>query len=362
MLEHYKGELGEFWYDEDEYELVKTDICECLHYKGTNPINLKLPEGCINTYGMFKDCVFEEGSSFKEFNTSNVKYMGYMFEGCVFPKGFSLGDGFDTSNVTEMQWMFGKCEFPEEFSLGNSFDTSKVTDFSCMFCYTKFSEGFDFGSKFSTESAIYMINMFATCKFSKDFQMGIKFDFRSLKEAHKMFKDAKMYAGFVLGDEFLYLDTFFDDYKLEEIFYPFTIIWEGKVKICYAKSVKSALNMLKSYAQEKEERGERDGKALCVKDLIELMKDNKDLKIEELAPMLKSYGYIEDLVNFSVKEVKNRIKKSCLATIPTMYKMVDSYSNISVGELKERLIQKGYQEEIVTWCIVEYLRDQYLSI
>lgn len=43
-----------------------------------------------------------------------------MFESCVFPEGFSLGDKFDTSNVTDMAGMFAKAKLPEDFFLGEN--------------------------------------------------------------------------------------------------------------------------------------------------------------------------------------------------------------------------------------------------
>ena len=104
-LIHYQGELGDFWYDPNEFEIEHTKN-DTLHYKG-NDLSVSLSEGYIDTRGVF--------------------------EGCELPEGFTLGDKFSTSNVTNMRAMFYKCNLPEDFSLGHKFDTSKVTDMYRMF-------------------------------------------------------------------------------------------------------------------------------------------------------------------------------------------------------------------------------------
>ena len=34
MLQHYKGQLGEFDYNTDDYDLINDFEDDCLHYKG----------------------------------------------------------------------------------------------------------------------------------------------------------------------------------------------------------------------------------------------------------------------------------------------------------------------------------------
>ena len=100
-LIHYQGELGDFWYDPNEFEIEHTKN-DTLHYKG-NDLSVSLPEGYINTRGVF--------------------------EGCELPEGFTLGDKFDTSKVTSMEGVFSNCKLPEGFSLGEQFDISKLHEY-----------------------------------------------------------------------------------------------------------------------------------------------------------------------------------------------------------------------------------------
>ena len=100
-LIHYQGELGDFWYDPNEFEIEHTKN-DTLHYKG-NDLSVSLPEGYIDTRGVF--------------------------EGCELPEGFTLGDKFDTSKVTSMEGVFSNCKLPEGFSLGEQFDISKLHEY-----------------------------------------------------------------------------------------------------------------------------------------------------------------------------------------------------------------------------------------
>lgn len=125
-LVHYQGELGDFWYDPNEFEVLTHERAkfwydpkesvltahekvefEYLHYVGNNGA-VDLPKGCTNTRYMFWDCELPEGFQLIAFNTSNVEVMEHMFYRCRIPTGFSLGDEFSTSNVIDMSWMFGR--------------------------------------------------------------------------------------------------------------------------------------------------------------------------------------------------------------------------------------------------------------
>lgn len=93
-LKHYEGELGAFDYDPREFEIAFFCGEEYLHYCG-NGKSVNLPDGCINTRNMFRECHL--------------------------PVGFSLGDKFDTSRVISMKAMFDQCVLPEGFFFWRSF-------------------------------------------------------------------------------------------------------------------------------------------------------------------------------------------------------------------------------------------------
>lgn len=65
------------------------------------------------------------------FNTSNVKYMGGMFNSCVSLEELDL-DNFDTSNVEFMYEMFCDCKSLVNLKISN-FNMDKVIDKERMF-------------------------------------------------------------------------------------------------------------------------------------------------------------------------------------------------------------------------------------
>ena len=61
-LVHYEGELGVFDYDPREFEIAFFCGEEYLHYCG-NGKSVNLPDGCINTRNMFRECHLPVGFS-----------------------------------------------------------------------------------------------------------------------------------------------------------------------------------------------------------------------------------------------------------------------------------------------------------
>lgn len=172
-LIHYQGELGDFWYDPKEFEVLTHEVMdfEYLHYVGNNK-TVNLPRGCISTR--------------------------YMFRGCTFPEGFIIGNDFDTSEVVDMQGMFQDCEMPMEFSLGDKFDTSKVFDMAGMFANAILPADFTLGEKFTFRTAINLSNMFYCVEFPKVFPLN-DFTFTANRDYADMFYGCKFPAGFWIG-------------------------------------------------------------------------------------------------------------------------------------------------------------------
>lgn len=170
-LVHYQGELGDFWYDPNEFSIGQIGS-DMLHYEG-NGNSVSLPKGCINTRHMFEVCVcvLPEGFQLIDFNTSDVINMSHMFYGCKLSKGFSLGDKFDTSNVTDMAGMFAKAKLPEGFILGDKFTFGTAINLSNMFYCVEFPKGFSLNDFTFTANRDYA-DMFSGCKFPAGFQIG----------------------------------------------------------------------------------------------------------------------------------------------------------------------------------------------
>lgn len=197
----YKGELGEFDYDLEEFELIKGDP-DYLHYKGKG-LTVNLPDGCINTNHMFSDCCLPEGFMLGDkFDTSRVMDMSGMFAGCQLSSGFTLGNKFDTSSVTDMKSMFDCCQLPEDFTLGNKFDTSSVMDMRRMFVGCQLPRGFTLGDKFDTSSVKDMSHMFHNCHLSYAFTLGDRFDTSNVINMECMFFGCYFLDDFTLGDKF----------------------------------------------------------------------------------------------------------------------------------------------------------------
>ena len=94
------------------------------------------------------------------FNTSKVRDMRYMFEGCSELETLDVS-GFDTSNVTDMSGMFSFCYALNDLDL-SKFNTSKVKDMDQMFYFCKKLTSLDV-SGFDTKNVKYMRGMFAGC-------------------------------------------------------------------------------------------------------------------------------------------------------------------------------------------------------
>ena len=164
-LIHYRGELGDFWYDPKEFEVCyyyDNPSYNYLHYVG-NSNSVSLPKGCINTQYMFWKCRLPEGFQLVDFDTSEVVDMHGMFRECEMSAGLSLGDKFDTSNVEDMAEMFANCTLPGGFVLNNKFDTAKVIDMRGMFAACKMSDNFTLGVNFNVSNVADTDNMFSDC-------------------------------------------------------------------------------------------------------------------------------------------------------------------------------------------------------
>ena len=176
-LIHYKGKIGEFYYDPDIWEICKSEIYDrsYLHLKNVHTKNIELPKGLNSCYKMFFNCKLSVNFTLGDnFDTSNITDMENMFCNCTMPKKFSLGKNFDTSKVFNMENMFYNCLLSENFSLGEKFDTSKVKHMYSMFAYCILPNKFDLGKNFNISSLTDINNMFYKCKFSFEFAQKYK--------------------------------------------------------------------------------------------------------------------------------------------------------------------------------------------
>ena len=139
MMKKYKGALGEFHYDPKMYEIKKSGPQEFLHFKDSYVGPISLPVGLTNCSYLFYSCNINPKCTLLNFDTSLVKDMSHMFDGCHIPDNFSLEASeennvlFNTTSVKSMKSMFENCNVPKNFTFGKMFNTINVENLSRMF-------------------------------------------------------------------------------------------------------------------------------------------------------------------------------------------------------------------------------------
>ena len=107
---------------------------ECDIIKEFNFPNNFIVDNVLKMRAMFGKCKNLEKLDLRNFNTSNVKDMSYMFDECFKLKGILINQNtFITKNVTNMGHMFNKCYNLEDINLSN-FETQNANLLCFMFC------------------------------------------------------------------------------------------------------------------------------------------------------------------------------------------------------------------------------------
>lgn len=348
MIKHFAGELGcssiycSFDYDDSEFEIKSTgDNYNYLKYIGDESKPIVLPDGCICCDDMFIKYSFKNKDSLKNFDTSKVVSMQSMFEECKFPEGFTLGDKFNTSSVKIMKSMFDVSIISKGFSLGDKFDTSKVINMYNMFSDCVLPEGFTLGDKFDTSSVENMCGMFSNCEIPKGFTLGDKFNTSKVTDMKYMFANCVLPEGFILGDKFDISRV--DD--MTDMFYACTLPED-----IFNKSNKEIIKYL---------NGKNKDYIDCKKELLKLLKEGKSL--EEAKMKLFKSNIKSDVLESVSKEIVLALSVSCVKDVNIFFTKKNGTSKYTVGEIRKKLIEeRGYPEEVVNKCIVDYLENQYL--
>ena len=122
---------------------------------------------------------------FKNFDTSAVTNMSYMFYYCGYIKSLDLSN-FNTSSVTDMSYMFSDCSGLTSLDLSN-FNTSSVTDMGGMFNDCSGLTSLDL-SNFNTSSVTSMGFMFYKCQRLKSLDVT-NFNTSSVTRMDRMFSE-----------------------------------------------------------------------------------------------------------------------------------------------------------------------------
>ena len=126
MIKKYKGMLGEFEYDTEEYTILK--YSEVLHYIGDGK-DIRLPRGCISCNRMFESTKLRK-LDLSNFDTTGVLDMSRMFYLAENLEELDLSN-FNTESVTRMEYMFGHCNSLKVLEL-SQFNTERLQDCSLM--------------------------------------------------------------------------------------------------------------------------------------------------------------------------------------------------------------------------------------
>ena len=149
--------------------------------------------GVVDTSGvkymdhMFQGCEKLEEIDLSGFNTANVVDMTAMFYGCKRLYELDLS-GFDTSKVKSMRHMFTSCHNLEELDL-SAFRTPELTDMKAMFDSCRMLETVDMRN-FNTAKVTDMSNLFGGCSSLKEADLS-SFDTAKTRNMNAMFAGCK---------------------------------------------------------------------------------------------------------------------------------------------------------------------------
>lgn len=291
-----------------------------------------------------------------------------------------LGDKFDTSNVKCMDKMFNYCcKFPENFTLGAKFDTSNVVMMTGMFCNAKLPRNFIFGSRFKIPP---MVSDPEDCE---DAYLG-------MLSGYKIYPDSDLSlfinSGCDLGVLFCDVE-FSDDYVFPDWFdfssYPKErengkigceeVCLNYKNKYCYTPSKILEMLLCKDAkvahdCKREEQKRKINLEKQCKKELLKLLKEGKTISEarQSLVSSKDGSGYsqhdFEEILDSAIIFISEALTRNCNTDISNLlsFKSNDKYSKYTIGEVRGKLLAKGYPKEIVYECILNYIGDQYLTL
>ena len=137
--------------------------------------------------GMFEGCEWLKSLDLKNFNTQNVTDMSGMFSDCITLTSLDLKD-FNTQNATDMSRMFFRCYELTSLDL-KSFNTQNVTDMSSMFSQCRTLTSLDL-KNFNTQNVTKMSWMFKGCEALTSLDLK-NFNTQNVTEMSEMFSDCE---------------------------------------------------------------------------------------------------------------------------------------------------------------------------
>ena len=158
---------------------------EEINFNNFNTEKVTNMSHCFNKCKCLKTLIFPSN-----FITKNVQDMQDMFHSCEMLEELVFPNNFVVDKVIEMKGMFGKCKCLEKLDLRN-FNTSNVKDMSFMFdqCYN-LKEILINPQTFITKNVTNMGHMFNRCNNLKDINLS-HFDIQNVKLLSYMFYECE---------------------------------------------------------------------------------------------------------------------------------------------------------------------------
>lgn len=310
-------------------------------------------------YSMFKDAKITDMRMFSGFNTSNVRNMDSMFENCAIPSGFIVGSNFNITNVRNIRRCFYNCKFPEGFTLKEIYTTKDTYMYSTYaFSKTVLPEGFEFGNDKSKVIGL-------SCSTFKDCVISDGFCAEPVYSYEERFRGS-CFSGCILAPDFIFPEGF-DITKYYDPGVEYSNVLYGYKEY---KVDNNGLDTLLSIKNKKQKRKLRLEKQ-CKKEFLKLLKEGKT--ISEARQSLVSNGIdctgysqhdFEEILDSAVIFISEALIRNCNTDASDLlsFKSNDKYSKYTIGEVRDKLLAKGYPKEIVYECILNYISDQYLTL
>lgn len=109
----------------------------------------------------------------------------------------------------------------------------------------------------------------------------------------------------------------------------------------------------------------------CKKELLKLLKEGKTISEARqslVSSCIDLSGYsqhdFEELLDSAVIFISEALTSNCNTDASNLlsFKSNDKYSKYTIGEVRDKLLAKGYPKEIIYECILNYISDQYLTL
>ena len=153
---------------------------------GLYNITILLDKSITNLSHFFAKCYYLS-IDLKDFDSSKITKMDYLFGGCEQLKKIEGLNNLDTSNVVTMESMFLDCKELTYLNLYN-FNTSKVTNFNAMFGFCNKLENIYGLENFDTRNITKMESIFNSCNSLKYLDLS-NFDMSNVTSLDYLFKE-----------------------------------------------------------------------------------------------------------------------------------------------------------------------------